>query len=614
MRARGGLEVSRGDAGAAAGRRLALAGALREAGRSADAAMAFETAARGTPSVVEASAAWLAAGGAWERSGEPQRALAAYDQAAHAPGGEASVRALVAAAGLNDAGGRVADAVVRLEAAVARGLPEDSGPDTARRLCELAWLLGDPARAAADCERAGQAVSGAAALRLRVRAAEGLLAAGRRDDATTMIADVLRRVRRRPAVAGRAHAVAARLAAARGEERAAKRAWNQVVLAASRVRGDAELAELAASALAGRALALSGRAGRIALVGDGPKAVQEALRARARLARDAVEAWRAVFGTGAERWAGRAALGEAEVYDALQRDMSEALRASPGLRALPPEPHAGPLDERIARYREEAWSGYGAALQREQTGPRAWEAAAALARLAPEKFPLARVTGLGSPWGESEAPPAFSADSGEVRREVWERPADPRAQLALAALEASEGRRALSEHALERAWALAGEGAELPAAWHLSAARLWAWLDAPGRAREALERAVAVDPRSPEAWAKLAAERLATLRYADAAEAFRAAAASAGAEPACPVLLGLSLTAVAVATGDPGAFPAAPLETYLARCEAPDPLALLWLARHRAAHAQASEATDLCRRYLTHPSPDDPTAGAAWCR
>jgi tetratricopeptide (TPR) repeat protein len=202
--------------------------------------------------------------------------------------------------------------------------------------------------------------------------------------------------------------------------------------------------------------------------------------------------------------------------------------------------------------------------------------------LAPERFPLARVAGLGPPWDESEAPPASSGDAVEVRRAAWERPGDPGAQLALAALEASEGRPALARHALERAWALAVAGGELAEAWYLSAARLWGWVGDPGLAREALERAIAAAPLASRAHALLGADQLATLRYADAAESFRAAA-SAVAEPDCPVLLGLALTAVAVASGDPAAFPAAPLETYLARCADPDPLALLWLARHRAA-------------------------------
>jgi len=543
-------------------------------------------------------------------AGDLSRAAIAEQVASQRLWWHGSARELIEAAQRADARSEVKTAVGYYGRAVERGMAAADAAEVAPALCELAIAGYEPDRAEALCADAAAVAPHDVAGGLVLRRAELLRLVGRREDAAVLVAEVLKRWRA-SSVVGRAWVLRARLAADVGDQRAQRRAWAKAERAVRRAPDDAALADALATDLAARAEALTERAARVTLPSEDGAAFTVALRQRARLARDAVEAWRRVVGTRAAAWAGRAALGEADVYAALHRDMEAAVAANPALHDLPPEPHAGKPRERIPRFRDEAWRGYGAALRLERTGPRAWAAAAGLARLRPSDYPVARVPRLGlSPQGDDAA--LWVVNDGQARRRALEHPRDPVTQLDLAVAEARAGRRALAERAMARAWRAVEAGGAPGPGWYLSAARLWAWLGEARYAREALERAAAPPDGPAEALELLGADDLATLRYTDAETAFRSAV-HAG-DRSCASLLGYALARVGEAKGDPKAYPAEPFVEYLQRCPDPEPLALLWLARHRQATGDTRAATDLCRRYVATPSIEDPTDGLSSCR
>jgi len=586
--------------------------ALFEAGRRRDAAQVWGQVADRWPEHERAPAVLFNAAVAFESAEERPAALERLEAlVARYPDSEMVTAALHEIALLTEHGGRLERALAATAALVARGGDLERF-DALGRACQLAWILGDADVAVPTCRRAATArakTDGVNPVWL-LAGAETAEAAGRLREAERLVAEGLRAVKGNPAAAAPFWDARARLAAAQGNAATARKARSQLVRLSREAPEDVYLKNRAAEVLLSRAGALAAKAGAVSLDTRDVPALRRALESRTKAMREAEAAYQAVFEVRAAGPSARAAIGIGGLYERF----CDALRAAP--RLVPDEiydEYRPLLEDMLAPLETRAVQAYELALRvGEDTPEIAEEAAAALLRLAPGRYPVGRVAALGLPWGPGAEPLRGPSDEAAARRALWERPDDLRAQLDLAALELVAGRERVARYYLDRVSASDRLGRPQGEALWLRIARVSAALDRVPLALKMLERGSAASDARGEASVLLGAAALGGLRYDAAAEAF-ARAAGAGAEPRCDAQLGAALAAVGVAEGDPSRYPGDGLETYLKRCPAPSSLALLWLARKRVAEGAEDDARELCRRYLTAPSPDDPTGGRAYC-
>ncbi|TNF29056.1 MAG: hypothetical protein EP329_16610 [Deltaproteobacteria bacterium] len=581
----------------------ASARALLEAGRVRDAAAVFEAVATGWPGHEAADSAWYNAGFAWGEARDRDRSLNALQAVAHDyPASELAPKAASAAALLAEEGGRLEEAVARLELFVRDGARWQDW-DAARRACHLAWVVGDAYVAVPACRLAARAPDGTP--RWRLLAVEVLEGAGQLRQAERELSEVLRASRALPAVMGEALVASARIATARGQRAAAARARERIVTLWRQTREPGALQEAAAEILLSRADARAEAANAIPLAGD-LSTLKRALERRAKAIREAASAYEAVFELKAPGPAARAATGTGRLYEAFCDAMVAARPVDDALY----DTYRPALEELMQPIRERAIAAYEFALRVRGPSPAVAEAARALMRLRPDRYPVARVAALAPAVAEA---PAGAEDEAAAREALWRDPDDLSAILAVAEVELSLGRERVARYYAQRAWDLSSiQRVATTEAFWLRQARLQRAFGLSLAERHALERGAEAAEPTGEAAILMGAEELAGLRYTEAAEVF-AGALEIGVEPRCEARLGAVLAAVGVAEGDPARSPREGLERYLDRCSPPHPLALLWLARTRLSDGEREGALALCRRYLAAPSPEDPTDGRSWC-